>query len=57
MAERLIPPAWEKQGSAEWVPCPQCAQWFPVDPLLIAAPSIELVCPRCAHAFLPKKDG
>ena len=56
MAE-VVKPAWEKQGNAAWVACPKCAQWFPVDPQLVAAPSIELVCPACAHAFLPKKDG
>lgn len=56
MAE-VLKPSWEKQGNAAWVACPKCAQWFPVDPQLLSQRRIELVCPRCAHAFLPRKDG
>ena len=50
------PPHWEKQGSAEWVACPSCAKWFPVEPQPVAARRIELVCPGCAHAFRPKDE-
>jgi hypothetical protein len=53
MAIGVTPPGWEKQGSAEWLPCPACQKWFPVDPQLVAAPRIDLVCPACAHAFRP----
>lgn len=49
-------PVWEKQGSAEWASCPRCARWFPVDPQLVAARRIELVCPACTHAFFPKEE-
>ena len=49
-------PAWEKQGNAEWVSCPRCEKWFPVDPQLIAERRVELLCPACAHAFLPKGE-
>jgi uncharacterized protein YbaR (Trm112 family) len=52
MARRMSGSAhWEKQGNAQWVACPRCAQWFPADPQLVAQRRIELVCPRCAHAF------
>jgi hypothetical protein len=53
MAVGVTPPPWEKQGSADWLPCPRCQKWFPVDPQLVAAPRIDLVCPACAHAFRP----
>lgn len=52
-------PHWEKQGNAAWVACPQCAQWFPVDPRFLAQERIALVCPGCGHSFraAPEKEA
>jgi len=46
---------WEKRGNTAWVSCAACAGWFPVGPQLIAAGTIDLVCPHCAAAFPPAK--
>ncbi len=52
---RLNPrtPVWEKQGNTAWVSCRSCQGWFPVGLELLAAATIDLLCPHCQAEFLP----
>ncbi len=43
----------KKQGNADFVRCPQCAEWFLVSASLLDAETIELHCPGCARRFIP----
>ena len=44
---------FEKTGNANWVQCPECAYWFHVSADLLEMANVPLVCPECAHSFLP----
>jgi hypothetical protein len=46
-------PHWEKQGNTSWVSCRSCQAWFPVGPDILAAATINLLCPHCQDEFLP----
>jgi hypothetical protein len=53
MADRVgsSVPDWEKSGNVTWVECSGCHGWVPVDPKLVAAGTIKMVCPHCASEF------
>ncbi len=45
---------FEKTGNANWAQCPACDHWFHVATSLIRLETVELICPECAKALLPK---
>ena len=45
----------EKEGSAVFVRCPSCAEWFNAAAPLIDRADIPLYCPACSHRFLPEE--
>ena len=47
----------EKKGNANFVRCPECAEWFLVGASLLAAETIDLHCPGCAARFIPANAG
>lgn len=44
----------EKQGSAVFVRCPDCDEWFTTTAPMIDMATIALFCPACTHGFLPE---
>lgn len=41
----------EKRGTANWVQCQPCKDWFHVSASLLAKPDALLHCPYCHHEF------
>ena len=43
----------DKTGNMNWAQCPECKTWFHVSTELLELATVYLVCPECAHRFLP----
>ncbi|MEX2453133.1 MAG: hypothetical protein WD470_00425 [Rhodospirillaceae bacterium] len=45
---------FEKTGNANWAQCPDCDHWFHVATALLRMETVDLICPECSTAFLPR---
>ena len=45
----------DKTGNTNWAQCPDCGAWFHVSTELIRLATTPLICPECAHRFLPEQ--
>ena len=41
----------EKRGTANWVQCPGCRDWFHVTSGMLARPDVKMHCPHCQRQF------